>query len=113
MKFQRSISIVIVILCFSSFSWAENEHAIRTDPVTKERYFLFPSSKGNVRFNHDLHQAEMKDDSCIPCHKTRTPTKVHTMTRFDQRVAHSFCKGCHREKGRGPLECHECHKNKK
>ncbi|MEI7817129.1 MAG: cytochrome c3 family protein, partial [Desulfuromonadales bacterium] len=68
---------------------------------------------GNVRFNHDLHQAVMKAEFCLPCHKTKTPTKAQTMTRFDQRIAHSFCKGCHREKGRGPVECHECHKEKK
>jgi hypothetical protein len=35
------------------------------------------------------------------------------MTRFDQKVAHYFCKGCHREMGAGPVECHECHKEKK
>jgi hypothetical protein len=35
------------------------------------------------------------------------------MTRFDERVAHHFCRGCHRDKGRGPVECHECHKDQK
>lgn len=113
MQYRHYLILTLAILCFASPSPAENEYAIRTDPATKERYFIFTSSKGYVRFDHDLHQAVMKAESCFPCHKTRTPTKAHTMTRFNQRVAHSFCRGCHREKGRGPVECHECHKENK
>jgi hypothetical protein len=113
MQYHRVIALVLTTLCFSSYAWAENDYTIRIDPVTKERYFIFKASKGNVRFNHDLHQSTMKEDSCLPCHRTKTPTKSKTMTRFDQRAAHSFCKGCHKEKGRGPVECHECHKENK
>lgn len=107
------IILILVTLSFASFSWAENEYGIRTDPDTKDRYFIFEASKGNIRFNHTAHQAVMKAESCIPCHKTKTPTRAHTMTRFDQRIAHYFCKGCHRERGAGPVECHECHKVQK
>ena len=113
MHYRLSIILILTIFCFVSHSQATDDYTIRTDPATKERYFIFNSSKGNVRFNHDLHQAVMKAEFCLPCHKTKTPTKAQTMTRFDQRIAHSFCKGCHREKGRGPVECHECHKEKK
>ena len=102
--------LMLVTFCFASTSQAQSEHKMRTDPATKEQYFIISSPKGAVRFNHDLHKAEMKTEICIPCHKTRTPTKAQTMSRFDERVAHHFCKGCHREKGRGPVECHECHK---
>ncbi|MBI5484236.1 MAG: cytochrome c3 family protein [Deltaproteobacteria bacterium] len=83
------------------------------DPATNATVFVFKADRGDVRFNHDLHRNELKAESCIPCHKTKTPTKEHTMTRFDQRIAHYFCKGCHREMGRGPVECHECHNGKK
>jgi hypothetical protein len=100
------------MLCCTAPLHAEDDYTVSIDPATKERYFIFKASKGNVRFNHDLHQVVMKTESCIPCHKTKTPTKEHKMSRFDQRVAHSFCKGCHREKGLGPQECHECHKGK-
>lgn len=110
MQYRQCLVLILVTLCFASLSRAEDEYRTYTDPATKNRYFTFKSSKGNVRFNHDLHQAVMKAESCIPCHKIRTPIKGHTMTRFDQRGAHSFCRGCHREKDRGPVKCHECHK---
>ena len=110
MQDRQWIIFVLVTLIFASPSRAEDEYKIYTDPATKGRYFTFMSAKGNVRFNHDKHQAIMKAEHCLPCHKTETPTKGHTMTRFDQRGSHSFCKGCHREKNLGPLECHECHK---
>ena len=113
MQYRQCIVLVLVTLCFASISRAEEEYKIYKDPVTKDRYFIFKSDKGPIRFNHDLHQAVMKADSCLPCHKTKTPTKAHTMTRFDQRYAHAFCKGCHKEKSLGPVECHECHKEQK
>jgi hypothetical protein len=113
MQHRFGIVLILVTLSFSTPVWADDNYSIRTDPVTKERYFIFKSAKGDVRFNHNLHQNRMKAESCIPCHKTKTPTKEHTMSRFDQRVAHYFCKGCHREKGHGPVECHECHKGSK
>ena len=112
MQYRHGIILILVTFIFSSPSWAEDEYVVRIDPVTKDRTFIFKASKGYVHFNHNRHQAEMKAESCIPCHKTKTPTRELTMTRFDQRVAHYFCKGCHREKGRGPVECHECHKEK-
>jgi hypothetical protein len=113
MHYRLLIIFVLATLCFASPSRAEDEYKIYTDRTTKNRYFLFKSPKGNVRFNHDMHQALMKAEHCLPCHKTKTPTKEHTMSRFDQRGAHSFCKGCHKEKGLGPVECHECHKENK
>lgn len=110
MRYQINILIVILILTASTASVAQNDYSIKIDPSNGNRFFTFKSDKGAVIFNHDLHQDIMKTDSCIPCHKTKTPTKGHTMTRFDQRYAHAFCKGCHKDKGKGPTECHECHK---
>ncbi|MDD2367162.1 MAG: cytochrome c3 family protein [Desulfuromonadaceae bacterium] len=108
--YYRFYLVVLLVLSIASNALAKDEYTIKTDPVTKEHYFLFKSSRGNVRFNHDLHKVNMKTESCLPCHKTDKPTKEHMMSRFDERVAHYFCKGCHREKGRGPVECHQCHK---
>lgn len=110
MQYRQLIIFVFATLIFASPSRAEDEYKIYTDPATNGRYFMFKSSKGDVRFNHDKHQTRMKAEHCLPCHKTDTPTKELTMSRFDKRGAHSFCKGCHRAKGRGPVECHECHK---
>jgi hypothetical protein len=113
MHYRQLIIFVLVPFFFASPSKAEEEYKIYTDPATQDRYFTFMSSKGNVRFNHGRHQTRMKAENCLPCHRTETPTKEHTMTRFDKRGAHSFCKGCHRLRGRGPVECHECHKESK
>lgn len=112
MKYILS-TLLLTLLCTASPSLAKDDYTIRIDPDTKERYFVFKSAKGDVRFNHDLHQAVMKRESCLPCHKSKKPTKEHIMSRFDERVAHYFCKGCHREKGSGPVECHQCHKENK
>lgn len=113
MRNHIGIFLVLAIMCCASPSPAENEYSVRIDPVTKERYFVFIASKGNIRFNHERHKTRMKAESCLPCHKTPTPTKEHTLTRFEQHSAHSFCRGCHRKNGRGPVECHECHSENK
>lgn len=113
MKYLYIMIYSLMILSVASTTLAQNDYVIMTDPGTGNRYFTFRSEKGTVFFDHDKHQVVMKTDSCVPCHKTKTPTSGHTMTRFDQRYAHAFCKGCHREKGQGPVECHECHKENK
>jgi hypothetical protein len=113
MQFLYGSILFLLTLSYASPVRAGDDYDIRTDPVSKDRYFVFKSSKGDVRFNHNLHQARMHAESCLPCHKTKTPTKAHSMTRFEQRYAHAFCKGCHREMGAGPVECHECHKEHK
>lgn len=113
MGYRHCIILALTLFCCASSTRAEDDYSVRVDPVTKARFLIFKSDKGDVRFNHDLHQSMMKSESCIPCHRTETPTRQRTMTRFDQRIAHYFCKGCHREKGRGPVECHECHKIQK
>lgn len=109
----RICYLLLLFTLFTAQSGSANTYTTKIDPKTKELSFYFKSAKGTVRFNHDLHKAKMEADACLPCHKTNTPTKDHTMTRLDQRAAHSFCKGCHREKGRGPVECHECHRGNK
>ena len=114
MRHRYSNILMLLILCLTSTSGAEDYYSVQKDPVTKKRYFLFKSQKGYVRFYHEQHLTRMKPESCLPCHnKSKIPSKMHTMTRFDERVAHYFCKGCHRENGRGPVECHECHKEHK
>lgn len=111
--FVRILLLILLTLLFCSPLHAQGNYTVVKDPATNASVFVFTADRGDVRFNHDLHRNELKAESCIPCHKTKTPTKEHTMTRFDHRIAHYFCKGCHREIGRGPVECHECHSVKK
>lgn len=103
--------VIAVLLLIAGNVCAAPEKTVTYDQKSKNIIFVFKADRGDVRFNHDLHIAEMKKESCIPCHQTDKPTKENKMSRFDQRLAHYFCKGCHREKGRGPTECHECHKH--
>jgi hypothetical protein len=101
---------LLVFACSTSVYAKENDYSIRYDSKTNSTIFVFKSDRGDVYFNHGKHQSNMGNESCIPCHKTSSPTKEITLTRLDQRKAHYFCKGCHHNKGRGPTECHECHK---
>jgi hypothetical protein len=111
------MTFVILFLCgiFSAnFAYAQQNDFTRSyDRVTKTTTFIFRTEKGDVYFNHDKHQKRMKEDSCTACHKTDIPTKENTLSKLDPRKAHYFCKGCHKAKGRGPTECHECHRTKK
>jgi thioredoxin-related protein len=90
----------------------ENDYMVIYEKKTKATVIDFKSEKGDVYFNHDTHLLIMENDSCLPCHKTTSPTKKNTITQLGQRKAHYFCKGCHKNNGRGPTECHECHKQK-
>jgi hypothetical protein len=103
---------MITLGCFlSSTSLFANEKDYTTihDSKTNSTIFVFKVERGDVNFDHELHQLNMKSESCIPCHKTTIPTKAATFTRLEERRAHYFCKGCHHSIGKGPTECHECH----
>ncbi|KAB0665796.1 cytochrome c3 family protein [Oryzomonas japonica] len=95
--------------------WAVSVHAdeARSKSQTQVRIgkkVVYPASRGDVVFDHDMHVDELKGESCAPCHRKDGPMGKDTLARFDTRIAHYFCKGCHRERGRGPTECHGCHK---
>lgn len=66
----------------------------------------FPAKKGDVTFNHKLHQDMIKN--CKACH-VKTPGKIEG---FDKNAAHKMCIGCHKTKNAGPVTCKECHKKK-
>lgn len=111
MRIKEIATVILLCTCFAVVSFArENNFTVTYDKKTKATIFIFKGERGDVQFNHNLHQDNMKGESCVPCHKTETPTKETTLTRLDQRKAHYFCKGCHHLRGVGPTECHECHK---
>jgi hypothetical protein len=75
---------------------------------------VFPSAKGEVIFSHSKHLKSLNKEECIRCHRVENPTLESIQSRFENhRVAHNFCKGCHRDLGKGPTECHQCHNYKK
>lgn len=59
------------------------------------------ASNGNVTFTHGKHAATF---DCITCH-SGTPAAFG----IDKELAHTLCKGCHKESGAGPTTCRDCH----
>jgi hypothetical protein len=106
------VGLTITLAATTSFS-DDRDYSVVYDRKKDSTILVFKSDKGDVLFNHTMHQQVMKDESCLPCHKTTTPTQESPLTRLDKRKAHFFCKGCHSNKGKGPTECHECHKKTK
>lgn len=116
------ISTALLLTLFSSLTLAESPTqpskqtlSLREQKIPRSKNIIvFPNDKGEVLFNHAIHSQKFKDDDCILCHRTNKPTKDKILTRFDNhKIAHYFCKGCHREVGSGPTECHQCHNYKK
>jgi len=105
-------AILIICLTGSALATAADFYTSRISPA--KDLLIFPSSKGEVIFSHSKHLKSLKEHECISCHRIENPTLKNIQSRFeDHRVAHSFCKGCHRDLGKGPTECHQCHNYKK
>lgn len=104
----------ILTLFLSAHALADSNNLLERNIPVKKNIIIFPNDKGEVVFNHSIHSKKFKADDCILCHRTDNPTNNNVLTRFDNhRIAHYFCKGCHREVGKGPTECHECHNYRK
>jgi len=123
MKNSNSILFsALLITLFSNLALAESPTIMPKQKLSlmdqkiprSKNIIVFPNDKGEVVFNHAIHSHKFKEDDCILCHRTNKPTKDKILTRFDNhKIAHYFCKGCHREVGSGPTECHQCHNYKK
>lgn len=71
----------------------------------------YEAKNGAVTFNHAAHQG-LAD--CATCHHTGgyEPCKsCHDGTKAPNAkdAYHKNCKDCHKEKGKGPTKCKECH----
>lgn len=105
-------ALTFVMVMSASVASADYEKIIVPTPAGSVKTFQFQSPRGQVTFNHDLHVKVMKNEACLPCHRTSNPTPKHIESKFEERTAHNFCRGCHRKSGAGPTECHECHRKK-
>ena len=114
-----SVLKYLAITALLIISFAVHTQAAPADIFTRKinpakDLLVFPNAKGEVIFSHLKHLKSLKQDECIRCHRVENPTLESIQSRFDNhRVAHSFCKGCHRDLGKGPTECHQCHNYKK
>ncbi len=85
----------------------------------REKMMLDGGKKGQVPFNHHLHQATVGD--CMVCHKD-FPQKEGALSQAiadrklkPKQVMNKTCKACHKKKKRakephGPTSCKACHK---
>ena len=58
------------------------------------------NSKGPVALDHTAHK---KVTGCKTCHTVK-------MGKVAKGAGHSVCKKCHKDGGKGPTGCNDCHK---
>lgn len=108
------IIAAILIICLTGGALATAADLFSRNISPSQDLLVFPSAKGEVIFSHTKHLKSLKEHECIRCHRIENPTLKNIQSRFeDHRIAHSFCKGCHRDLGKGPTECHQCHNYRK
>ncbi len=105
-------ALTIIFVLTASAASSNYEKIIVPTPTGSVKTFQFQSPRGQVTFNHDLHVKIMQNEACLPCHRTPDPTPEHIDSKFEERTAHNFCRGCHRKSATGPTECHGCHRKK-
>ena len=102
------------IISLAGIALAEPADIFSRDIQPAKNQLVFPNAKGEVIFSHSKHLQSLKPPDCSLCHRIENPTLESIQSRFENhRLAHSFCKGCHRDLGKGPTECHQCHNYKK
>ncbi len=89
------------IIAAAVLSLAFGGAALASDTIT------LTAKNGNVAFPHKLHQELKLAKGCKACHETE---KGGTIAGMGKDWAHTTCKGCHAEMGKGPTKCGECHK---
>ncbi len=66
-----------------------------------------PSRAGPVTFDHKLHAAR----KCTQCHKTEAGGPIDGLRKTGSKEkAHATCHDCHKQEGKGPQKCGDCHK---
>jgi len=66
----------------------------------------FETKNGKVAFSHKAHADKLAGD-CTKCHAAKAGGKI---AGFSKDSAHKLCQGCHKDGGKGPTKCAECHK---
>lgn len=77
--------------------------AMETPGDTGPETVVLEAKFGNITFPHRGHAER---EGCAACHEQTPPQKIE----LEQESAHKLCRGCHQERGAGPVKCTECHK---
>ena len=73
---------------------------------------VLQAKPGNVSFDHAKHAAV----ACTKCHATDKGGAIEGFAKAgsadapNKDKAHAACQGCHKEQGKGPQKCADCHK---
>ena len=124
-KYISYVTIFIMIsfiVLISAFSQEDMTH------ISNE-YFTNPQRPPSV-FNHEEHNETAEIEECNECHHLyEDGKKLEDESSEDQlcadchqpasterqpslmRAFHLNCKGCHKQKSKGPVMCGECHVN--
>lgn len=115
------IAMVIIYMAPAAFS---------QDDMTMIPVDAFPKlERSQVPFEHDAHNEKAELDDCVICHHGMTDdgkqdmeyssegepcASCHDVERSDggtplMRAYHRQCIDCHKEQGKGPVACGECH----
>jgi hypothetical protein len=107
-------STALLTIVLAGIALAEPADIFTRKILPAKNLLIFPNAKGEVVFSHSIHLKSLSKEECIRCHRIEHPTLESIQSRFENhRVAHNFCTGCHRDLGKGPTECHQCHNYKK
>lgn len=91
---MKKLIVALMLVAFAATA------VLAADVVTYE------CKKGNVTFNHKAHEAYAGGCNNAACHGDAAPAKI----AVDKDTAHkALCKNCHKEMGKGPTGCNDCH----
>ncbi|UCG04812.1 MAG: cytochrome c3 family protein [Desulfobacterales bacterium] len=114
--------VIVSVLFFVSAYSQEDMRLVNTDA------FDSPQRPPAV-FNHDKHNETAQIEECYECHhvydeegkrvedessEDQLCSDCHELETSGRKLAlmkafHTNCKGCHKEKGNGPVMCGQCH----
>lgn len=116
-KFKMALTVLVVVLGFAvislglpSLSKAADPSTGEVTPPEKVTIKTIQAKKPPVVYPHAQHlqNQKFKDLGCKYCHKKEEGGGEVNMTTAVE--FHKKCKTCHKEEGKGPTKCTECHK---
>ena len=120
MKRKTVIILTLLAMAISMAAIAAVAQAGAPDVITIDKA---QAKKAPVVFPHKAHSeandctvchhtAKGKDDiqSCFECHGKDPNAPDPSVSSAKENPFHIMCRGCHKEQGKGPTKCGDCHK---